>query len=61
MNLNKRLKVVEDRIIKLKENDSLKLNNISLNNDITDLIDDHTHHKVKKAEKKLKKYFKNKF
>jgi hypothetical protein len=60
VNLNKRLKAVEERISKLKESPNAKLSSLG-EAEVGKIVEEHTQHRIKKLEKRMKKYFANKF
>ena len=49
MNLNKRLKAVEEKIGKIKETDLSKFNASVMNLEVTSIVDEHTQYRIKKA------------
>ena len=52
--------MVEEKIVKLKDGQSQKLGNFP-ENEVRTMIEEHTLHRMKRAEKKMKKYFATKF
>lgn len=58
--LSKRLKNVEEKITKQKEVFQSKNNNID-QNEVLSMVEDTITSRIKKTEKKMKKYFTNKF
>ena len=58
--LSKRLKIVEEKITKQKEAFQSKNSNID-QNDVFSMVEDTIASRIKKTEKKMKKYFTNKF
>lgn len=48
---------MEEKISKMKEGEISKFGQSCMSAEVTSMVDEHTQYRVKKAEKKLKKYF----
>ena len=60
LELSKRIKTVEEKITKQKEAFQSKNSNID-QNEVLSMVEDTIASRIKKTEKKMKKYFTNKF
>ena len=58
--LTRRLKAVEDKIFKQRDGHGLKLKGVD-QDEVVSIVEEHAGPKIKKVEKKMKKYFAERF